>query len=49
MAEKRIEPKAADTQPAKATTAAAGVQKKSLQKMAKKKTAKKTAKRARNV
>jgi hypothetical protein len=45
MAEKRIEPKAADTEAAKGTTAAAGVQKKSLHKMAKKKTAKKVGKR----
>jgi hypothetical protein len=45
MAEKRIEPKAADTESAKVTTAAAGVQKKSLVKMAKKKTAKKVGKR----
>lgn len=32
MAEKRIQPKAAKTEPAKSATAAAGVQKKSLHK-----------------
>ena len=49
MAEKRIQPRAAETESAKSTTAAAGVQKKSLKKIAKKKTAKKLAKRTRNV
>jgi hypothetical protein len=47
MPEKRIQPKAADTESAKGTTAAAGVQKKSLKKIAKKRTAKKLAKRTR--
>jgi hypothetical protein len=45
MAEKRIQPKAAKTEPAKVSTAAAGVQKKSLKQIAKKKTAKQVAKR----
>jgi hypothetical protein len=48
MPEKRIQPKAASAESAKGTTAAAGVQKKSLKKIAKKKTAKKLAKRTRN-
>lgn len=47
MPEKRIQPKAASTESAKGTAAAAGVQKKSLKKIAKKKTAKKLAKRQR--
>jgi hypothetical protein len=42
MAEKRIQPKPAGTESAKGTTAAAGVQKKSLKKVAKKTTHKKT-------
>jgi hypothetical protein len=49
MAEKQIQPKAAGTESAKSTTAAAGVQKKSLKKLSHKKTAKKVAKRSRNV
>ena len=49
VAEKRIQPKAADTETAKGATAAAGVQKKSLKKLSHKKTAKKMAKRARNI
>jgi hypothetical protein len=49
MPEKKIQPKAAGTESAKATTAAAGVQKTSLKKLSHKKTAKKVAKRARNV
>jgi hypothetical protein len=47
MAEKRIKPKAAGTESAKGTTAAAGVQKKSLKKASIKKTHKKVAKRTR--
>ena len=49
MAEKKIQPKAAGTESVKGTTAAAGVQKKSLKKASHKKTAKKVARRARNV
>jgi hypothetical protein len=45
MAEKRIQPKAADTEKPKSKAAAAGVQKKSLKKLSHKKTAKKVAKR----
>jgi hypothetical protein len=41
MAEKRIQPKAAKAEPAKGSTAAAGVQKKSLQKSTTKKLHKK--------
>lgn len=45
MAEKRIQPKAAGTESAKGTTAAAGVQKKSLKQASHKKVAKKVAKK----
>jgi hypothetical protein len=47
MAEKRIQPKAAKAETAKSTTAAAGVEKKSLRKLAKKKSNKRVAKRTR--